>query len=264
MLPLYSLGVMLSFTLSQFGMFRLMGRISHLKPGEFIHTLVTTVHYEKGTWWKRGVNGLGAIVTGIVFIILIATKFVEGAWIIVLAIPALVYLFRAINQHYAEIAMNLNTRDFAPEQMRDIADVVIMPVADIHKGTLRALRYARKISSNVQAVCIVTDARMKEKIETRWARFPEITSDIQLVMIDYEYRDILTPLVKYIEDATENAYCNQLVTVLIPEFISESWVTQLLHNQTAGLLRSRLKRHDNIVLIDVPYLVRHEVDQSID
>jgi hypothetical protein len=258
MLPLYALGVMLSFTLSQYGMYRLMGRIAHLKPGEKLKTKVTEVHYEKGIWWKRGVKGLGALVTLVVFLILLATKFVEGAWIVALAIPGLVFLFRAINEHYKAVALNLTTQGFAPEQMREIADVVIVPVAGIHRGTLRALRYARKISNNVQAVSIVTNEEMKEKLRSRWAQFPEVTNAIRLVMIDYEYRDILTPLVDYIEEATEHDYCNQLVTVLIPEFVPESLPAQLLHNQTANLLRNRLKRHDNIVLIDVPYLVRDE------
>ena len=258
MLPLYALGVMLSFSLSQFGMFKLMGRISHLQPGETLKTNVTTVHYEKGTWWKRGLNGIGSLVTFVVLLILIATKFVEGAWLVVIAIPLLALLFRSINSHYKAVATNLTTRDFAPTQMREIANIAILPVASVHRGTLRAMRYAKRISTNVRAVCVCTSPEMKSRIEEQWARFPSVTEDIELVMIEYEYRDILTPLVKYIEDATGYDYPNQLVTVLIPEFVPKHQSAQFLHNQTANLLRSRLRRQDNIVIIDVPYLVHGE------
>lgn len=255
MLPLYALGVMLSFTLSQFGMFRLMGRISHLKPGETFKTHVTTVHYEKGTWWKRGLNGVGAAVTFAVLIILIVTKFMEGAWLVVIAIPLLAFMFRGINRHYTAVAHSLTTRNFAPEQMREIADIAILPVAGVHRGTLRAMRYAKRISSNVRAVCICTSPEMKARFEEQWARFPEVTDGIELVMIEYEYRDILKPLVQYIEETVHHDYPNQLITVLIPEFIPKHQAAQFLHNQTANMIRSRLRRQDNIVIIDVPYLV---------
>ncbi len=255
MLPLYALGVMLSFSLSQFGMFKLMGRISHLKPGESLKTHVTTVHYEKGTWWKRGLNGIGAAVTFVVLLMLIATKFTEGAWLIVLAIPALVVMFRSIHKHYVYVAQSLSTRNFAPYQIREIAEVAIVPVAGVHRGTLRALRYANRISPNVHAVCICTSEDMKAQFLQRWNKFPEITANVELVLIDYEYRDILTPLVEYIDSVTYQKYPNQLVTILIPEFIPENRAAQWLHNQTANFLRSRLKRNDNLVLIDVPYLV---------
>jgi hypothetical protein len=129
MLPLYALGVMLGFTLSQAGMFRLMGRIAHLQPGETMRTHVTIIHYERGVWWKRLVNAVGAIITFIVLIILIVTKFTEGAWAVVIAIPLLAYMFRSINKHYGAVAKTLSTHDFTIAEMRDIADVVIVPIA---------------------------------------------------------------------------------------------------------------------------------------
>ncbi len=255
MLPLYALGVMLSFTLSQFGMFRLMGRISHLKPGETLQTKVTTVHYESGTWWKRGLNGFGALVTGVVFLILIATKFTEGAWIVVLAIPLLVMGFRTIHRHYDHVATNLTTQDFTPDKMHAIADVAIVPVAGVHRGTLRALRYARRISPNVRAISICTDDAMCDRMRERWEKFPEVTAELELVIINYEYRDILTPLKTYIEDAVNKEFPNQLVTVLIPEFVPEHAAYRFLHNQTARQLQSDLRRQENIVIIDVPFPV---------
>ncbi len=253
MLPLYALGVMLCFTLSQFGMVRLMNRIAHLKPGQSIKTHVTTIHYEKGVWWKRLVNFVGAVTTSIVFVVLIVTKFSEGAWAIVIAIPLLVLFFRGIRAHYAHIAESLQTQGLTMQDLSEIGDVVVVPIADVHRGTLRALRYAKRISKNTRAVCIITSEEQKERFARRWARFPEITDDIHLVLLEYEYRDILTPLVEYVERVNNKEFPNQLITVVIPEFVPESFAGHLLHNQTANILRMRLRAHKDIVVIDVPF-----------
>lgn len=256
MLPLYALGVMLSFTLSQAGMVRLMGKISGVPPGEEFHTGATVIHYEPGWWWKRGLNATGSVTTGIVFIVLIATKFVDGAWIIAIAIPLLVLFLQSIHTHYAAVAEALRTSNLTPNDLHGIADVAIVPVADVHRGTLRAIKYAKRISTNVRAVCIITSPEQKERIEQRWQRFPELTQGVQLVFIDYEYRDILEPLVDYISYANNVEFADQLTTVVIPEFVSASLPAQLLHNQTANILRLRLRTQEDLVIIDVPYLIK--------
>ncbi len=253
MLPLYALGVMLSFSLSQTGMFRLMGRIRHLKPGEKLKTDFTEVHYERGTGWKRLVNGTGAVTTSIVFVVLATTKFLDGAWIVILTIPLLVLGFLSIHRHYQKVAASLRTRDLTTDDLTAIADVVVVPIADVHRGTLRALAYAKRFSSDVRAVCVTTSTEMRERILKRWARFPEITSSIRLVCIDYEYRDVLHPLVDYIEHINHDEFRDQLTTVVIPEFVAESLWEQLLHNQTAWRLRHELAQHRDIVLINVPF-----------
>lgn len=255
MLPLYALGVMLSFTLSQTGMFRLMGRIAHLKPGETLTTSVTAVHYEKGTWWKRPLNGFGAIVTGIVLVILILTKFTEGAWIVVVAIPLVVFLFTRINQHYQAVAETLSTDALTATDMLDIADIVIVPLADVHRGSLRALRYAQRLSKNVRALYIVTDQERKKRFMDHWHRYEHLIAGIELVCIDYDYRDILTPIEDYITAVHEQEYPDHIVTVVLPEFVPEARTAEILHNQTANLLRHRLRHQEQLVIIDVPYLV---------
>lgn len=255
MLPLYALGVMLSFTLSQSGMFKLMGRIAHLKPGETVKTMVTTIHYEKGTWWKRPMNGIGALVTGVVLIILIATKFTEGAYLVVASIPLLVWGFKGIKQHYTTLAQTLTTADFELDDIHEISDVVIVPIADIHKGTLKALRYAKRISKDVRALFISTGEAQKARIQERWARFPELTEGVNLVIIDYDYRDILTPLEDYITMVNSKEVPNMITTVVIPEFITDSTLSRILHNQTAALLRHRLKYQSDVVVIEVPFQI---------
>lgn len=253
MLPLYALGVMLSFTLSQAGMSRLMGKISHLKPGEKLRTLATEIHYESGWRWKKAVNTAGAITTGIVFIILVATKFHDGAWIVALTIPTLVYTFHKINDHYAAVAHALSTEEFDENDLDGVANVAIVPIADVHRGTLRALQYAKRIATDVRAVCVATTPQVHERIMKRWQRFPELTQDIQLVIIDYDYRDILNPLVNYVVKVNEEEFPDQLITIVIPEFVAAESAANILHNQTANLLRRRLRAQEDVVVIDVPY-----------
>jgi amino acid transporter len=253
MLPLYALGVMLSFTLSQAGMSRLMSKVGQLKPGETAHTGVTEIHYEKGWRWKKTVNTVGATTTGIVFVILLATKFVDGAWIVALAIPLLVVMFHKIHQHYEQVADSLTTEDFDEADLMDVANVAIIPVADVHRGTLRALQYACRIADDVRAVCVATTPAMRERVERRWARFPKLTRDVTLVIIDYDFRDILTPLVNYIEHVNHEEFPDHLITIVIPEFVASSSLAQVLHNQTANLLRRQLRARQDIIVIDVPY-----------
>jgi len=256
MLPLYALGVMLCFTLSQAGMVRLMGRVGKASPGEEIHTHATVIHYESGWWWKRGVNAVGALTTGIVFIVLVVTKFKEGAWLVAVTIPLLVLWLRSIHRHYDAVASALSVRDLQPVDQIDIADVAIVPIADIHRGTLRALKYSIRLASNVRAVSIITHPDQEERIRRRWTRFPEITAGIQLDIIAYEFRDILSPLIEYIERVSDIEYPASLITVVIPEFVPEAVTSHLLHNQTANLLRLRLLEHENIVVIDIPYHIQ--------
>jgi hypothetical protein len=192
-------------------------------------------------------------VTGIVLVVLIFTKFMEGAWVVVVAIPLIVWMFRSIRRHYDTVAEALSLREFDPAQMHDIADIVIIPMGDIHRGTLRAIRYAKQLSNNVQAVSIITNEAMRDRVQHRWERFAAVTERIQLKTLDYEYRDILTPLVDYITRVTNEQYPGQLITVVVPEFVPDSVWGNLLHNQTANILRVRLRQCKNVVVIDLPF-----------
>ncbi len=253
MLPLYAIGVMLGFSLSQAGMFRLMGRIKHLQPGEKLRTLVTEVHYERNTNWKQAVNAVGASLTFIVFLILVITKFVDGAWIVAVLIPILVTMFFTINRHYEKVSVALSTLGMAAEQECGVADIAIVPIADVHRGTLLALQYAKRISKDVRALTIFTSEDQKERFSMKWKRFSNITDDIQLVTIDYDYREILSPIVDYIKVTNDQEYKDHLTTVVVPEFIPESRWASWLHNQTAARLRARLRDDKDIVIIEVPF-----------
>jgi amino acid transporter len=263
MLPLYALGVMLSFTLSQAGMSELMSKIGQLKPKEKSLTSVTEIDFERSWRLKKALNMLGALTTGLVFIILIATKFIEGAWIVVLAIPLFVLMFDRINKHYQNVAQTLSTHGYSEDDLVDVANVVIVPLADVHRGTLQALQYAKLIASDVRAVCVATTPEMRERVERRWARFPKLTKDINLIIIDYAFRDILTPLVNYIETVNHDEFPDLLITVVIPEFVPSDAPARILHNQTANLMRRHLRSRENIIVIDVPFHIPH-ASQSIE
>ena len=262
MLPLYALGVMLSFSLSQFGMFRLMGKIAHLKPGESIHTKVTQIHFEKHVQWKRLVNAMGAITTFAVFLVLMVTKFTDGAWVVAVSIPVFVATFHSIHRHYDRVASALSTVGLTEESLNEIADVVIVPIADVHRGTLLALTYAKRISKDVRAITVATSPEMKERFLIRWNRFPQITKDIKLSLIEYDFRDIMIPLVDYIEHVNESEFCDKLTTVVVPEFIPENRSATILHNQTANRLRARLINHKDIVVIEVPFHIDSQLEKN--
>jgi len=252
MLPLYALGVMLSFSLSQAGMFRLMGRIAHLKPGERLRTKVTKIHYEANAKWKRVLNAIGAFVTFMVFIILASTKFREGAWIVLLIIPLIIFLFLSIFRHYERVSRALSIQNLTADKLSDVADVVVVPIEDVHRGSLRALVYARRLSTDVRALCVATSPEMKERVLRRWKRFPNITEGIALSIVDYDYRDIITPIVDYIEQVNNVEFPDKLTTVVVPAFLPTYPIGGFLHNQTANRLRSKLRTYKDIVIIDVP------------
>lgn len=252
MLPLYALGVMLSFSLSQAGMFRLMGRIAHLKPGERLKTMVTEIHYESNARWKQALNAIGAVVTSIVFVILASTKFREGAWIVLLIIPFLILIFNMVNKHYVSVSKVLSIRKLKAGDLSEVAEVVIVPIEDVHRGSLRALMYAKRLSGDVRALCVATSPEMKERLLRRWDRFPNITEGIELSIIDYDFRDVLTPIVDYIEKVNNEEFPDKLTTVVVPAFIPTKPIGNFLHNQTANRLRSELRKYEDIVIIDVP------------
>lgn len=253
MLPLYALGVMLGFSLSQSGMFRLLGKIARLKPGESMHTGVTEIHAERHVTAKRVFNFIGAVVTSIVFVILALTKFTEGAWVVVLMIPVLVMAFNRMHKHYDRVSLALSTKGLKFDHLTEVADMVYVPIADLHQGSIQAIRYAKRISRDVRVLTISTTPEQEVRFMRRWKRFPELVSDVLLVVIEYDFRDIVRPLVEYIVSSSEQEFPGMITTVVVPEFIPENRIADFLHNQTARRLRSRLRVNKNIVVIDVPY-----------
>ncbi|NLI12540.1 APC family permease [Pelotomaculum propionicicum] len=233
LISLYALGVFLSFTISQAGM-------------------VVHWHREKDSGWvlRAFLNSLGAIVTGIVVLIIMVAKFLYGAWLILIAIPLLIYIFRLINSHYEDMRLQLALPPddlITPSGGRNI---VIVPVAGVTRVVASTLKYAKELSEQIVAVFVATDKETAKKVEEKWKNW---NPGVRLIVLYSPHRSILGPLFKFIEKVESKKGPNDYITILVPEFETKKWWHRLLHNQTGLLLRNLLVFRRNIVVTVVPY-----------
>jgi len=231
LIPLYAVGVFTSFTLSQWGM------VKHHQSEQEPH-------------WKRNavINTIGAIATLIVLLIVAATKFTSGAWVPIVVIPFIILLFKGIHRHYMRVAESLRAEPgFRPRRMNH---TVVVLVGRVHKGVLEALAYAKSLNPNhLLAVSVVTDDEEQERIENQWREFD---LDVELETVYSPYRELTRPVMRFI-DELDARYDNDILTVLIPEFVVRHWWEHILHNQSALILKGRLLFRKGIVVTSVPY-----------
>jgi len=283
LIPLYAVGVFLSFTLSQSGMVRHWLKVRaqspkkkakpRRRPEDDIHFTQSTVDREplpdaeleaseqRGSTfitdevtdrshWKKSIviNAVGAVATFIVLCVFIATKFIHGAWIVVVVVPLLVFMFRAIHRHYVTVAKQLSTEGL--EELRPIKHTVIVPISGIHRGVVGALQYAKSIApDHVQAVYVDFDEEATAKLREKWERWG---AGVQLVVLPSPYRELTRPLLRYIA-RLERKDGNEIVTVLLPEFVPAKWWQHLLHNQSSLMLKGALLFKEGVIVISVPY-----------
>lgn len=232
LIPLYAIGVFISFTLSQSGMVKHW--IKSKEPG-----------------YKRSmlINGLGAVVTGITAIIIASEKFSGGAWIVIILIPCFVLFFKIINNHYKAIADELRF-DGTPE-FKNFKPRIIIPVAGLSKMVLSTLEYAKTLSDDVTAIHISIDSERAKKLKEKWESWD---TGIQFLVVPSSYRSIIGPLMKYIDNTERKAASQgERVMVLIPEFVTKKWWHNFLHNQTGFLLRTYLLWRKDVVVASVPF-----------
>jgi hypothetical protein len=253
LIPLYAIGVFLSFTLSQAGMARRWWKAGHLEPGKEIIEPGSTLRYEAGWQFKMVINGFGSLCTAIVMVVFAATKFWDGAWIILILVPILVSIFFSIHHHYKNLARNLSLEKFGGEPPQIARHRVIMPVSGVHQGTLEGLRYAHLLSDDVTGVHVSIDPAETEKVQGKWDKWGEGT---RLVILDSPYRLFLEPLLGYIEEILAVRQPNETITIVVPQFIPSRPWHNALHTQTAKLLRDELLSRPGVVVTDVPYQVR--------
>jgi hypothetical protein len=258
LIPLYAIGVFLSFTLSQSGMALRWWKIGRLKPGEEKVERGSTLTYEKNWRTKMIINGFGAICTAIVMMVFAITKFHDGAWVVLVIIPLLIGLFSLIHNHYNHLAQKLSLNNFGMITPHTIRHRVIMPVSGVHQGTLAALRYALMLSDDVTAVHVTIEPAESEKVRQKWETWGE---GVRMVMLDSPYRLFLEPLLAYIAYIASQRQPGETITVVVPEFVSNNRLTGTLHTNTADLLRSQLKNQHGIVITNVPYHV-HEKNKD--
>lgn len=253
LIPLYAIGVFLSFTLSQAGMARRWWKIGHLAEGVEVVEPGSTLKYERGWQYRMVINGFGAICTAIVMVVFAVTKFSEGAWVVLILTPLLVTIFFSIHHHYKGLAKKLSLDNFGVISPHTTRHRVIMPVSGVHQGTLAALRYARILSDDITAVHVSIDPAESEKVRQKWEKWG---GGVRMVMLNSPYRLLLEPLLEYIATIARQRQPGETMTIVVPEFVSNHRVSSALHMNTSEILRNQLKRQQGIVIINVPYHVR--------
>jgi len=251
LIPLYAIGVFLSFTLSQSGMAIHWRRSSKLPPGEARRERGSLLHYDPRWRWKMWLNGCGAVLTAVVTVIFAVTKFRDGAWVILIIIPIIVSVFYAIHRHYTDLSAQLSVQAYGPPPRVD-RHRVILPISGIHRGTLSGLRYARALSEDVTAVYISTEPEKTEKVRADWGRWG---AGVRLVIVESPYRLLAEPLLAYVRDLARRRQPNEIMTIVVPQFVPRRSWHNLLHAQTGFMLRLALMFEPGIVITNVPYHV---------
>ncbi|HEY5867888.1 MAG TPA: APC family permease [Candidatus Tectomicrobia bacterium] len=241
LIPLYAVGVFLSFTLSQAGMVR---------------------HWQKtreGSWrTKAAINGLGAAATGVVLCVVTQSKFTHGAWIIFVLVPLLVMMFRATKQHYLAMREQIMLGAESIQQGAAPPYKVVVPLSSLNQASLAALRFARAISQDVTAVIVDVEPHSTANVQQNWCSW---YAEIPLVVLKSPYRNVITPLLNYLQEVDHREPERGLAVVILPEIVPARWWQHLLHNQTTFQLKAvllfREEQGDEVrIVINVPYHLR--------
>jgi amino acid transporter len=238
LVPLFAVGAFLAFTLSQTGM---------------------VIHWwrERGRGWrpKAVFNGIGALATGATLLIVGVSKLGQGAWITILLIPMLVAGFLQVRAHYQKVARQLSLDGVPPPIVPSPSPRVVIPISGVHRGIFDAVNFARSISESVIAVYVELESDAGQRIREKWEHW---WPDVPLVILPSPYRSVVGPLLDFLDKTDRRHHDGQLATVILPEFIAARWWENLLHNQTAWLIKAALlyrRRHLGFqrTIIDVPY-----------
>jgi len=258
LIPLYAIGVFLSFTLAQAGMTHRWWKIGRLPPGQESRERGSILRHDRRWHLKMLANGVGALCTAVVVVVFTVTKFTSGAWIVILLMPLLVLWFFAIHRHYLDLSARLSLDDYgAPPRVH--RQRILVPVSSVHRGTLAALRYARSLSDDVTAIHVSSDPGGVAQVRQEWERWGD---GVRLVVLDSPYRLLLEPLLDYIEEVSACRQRDEVLTIVVPQFVPyRSW-HNLLHAQTAVFLRMALLFRPGIVITSVPYQIRQSAAEE--
>ncbi len=251
LIPLYAIGVFLCFTLAQIGMARRWKRIGQLK-NESPSTAAQSLKYDSKWSLKMIANSIGAVCTAVVMLVFIVTKFVDGAWIILVVTPIFISVLLWINRHYSNVSRTLSLENYGEPPPYNVRHRVIVPISNVNQGTLAALRYARMLSEDITAVHISLEPEDTEKLRRKWERWGRGN---RLVIVDSPYRLFLEPLLDYIEEILASRQANETITIIVPHFVPENKLHNMLHMQTAEMLRRELLSTPGVIITEVPYQV---------
>ncbi len=232
LIPLYAVGVFLSFTLSQSGMV-----VHHLRLRE--------------KNWQISIifNALGLVTTAVVLVVIAMSKFEQGAWMVILLIPCIVFVFARIHKHYQDCARELSNipADATYEMQVPHKQVVILPISGVHRGVIDALFYAKSITDDVRICFVEIDARQTAAL---FETLPKFIDKKDIVILKSPFRSVITPLIKYVDKAAKTQDGN-FITVVLPEFVTAKWYHQFLHNQTALIIKAALMFKPRVVVTSV-------------
>ncbi len=252
LIPLYAIGVFLSFTMSQSGMVVRTWKIGHMKRDEVIQTNVTTLKYDPHWKGHMALSGLGAFVTGIVMVVFAVTKFVQGAWFIVLLIPTLVYVFFQIHYHYRDVARLLS---LAGKKVRhQVGPVVsLLFVEDVHAGTVRLVDYAKSLGCPWKAIHIAVDPDKVDTVKQKWA---ERIGEGELIIVPSPYRQLADPIRDLVEAELET-HPEGYVNVVMGHLAMDTPWEQVLHQNNAIIFNIALQGLERVAVTSVPYQIHH-------
>ena len=241
LIPLYTVGVFVAFTLSQAGMVRHWWKLPAEEPG----------------WrWRAAINGVGAVTTGIVAVEVAISKFALGAWMVLVLVPLLIGLMWSIHQHYQRLVGAVRAE--TPLLSEEVVVRAVVPVAELGVPARQALAYARAIApddAHVVAVHVTDDMRAATHLRRQWE---EWEPGVELLIIESPFRSLTSPFLAYI-DALRDQQPDDTITVIVPEYMPSRWWEHLIHNQTALRLKAALLFHPGIVVANVPYHVARSV-----
>ena len=238
LISLYAIGVFLSFTIAQAGM-------------------VVHWHREKTSGWlpRAMLNAFGAIVTGIIVLIIGFTKFIYGAWLVVIFIPFMVKTFKQIKSHYMDMAeqLHLPVSELNPDIEANLKigkNIVIMPIASPTLLVAETMKYAKSISTDILVINVVTDEATGQKNQAKWQNW---NPGVELITIYSPYRMVNRPILNFINEVASKKNPEDFITVLIPEFETKKWWHRVLHNQTGFILRTLLILKENVIVTTIPF-----------
>jgi predicted PurR-regulated permease PerM len=213
--------------------------------------------HEKTENWRASalMNGLGAFATLVVLIVIICTKFLLGAWLVVVAIPLVVTLFAAIHQHYQYVSQRLSIHDLAPRSYISvpkpavITHPAVVVVGQLNRGTVEALDYARTIADEIVAIHVDIGSTDRKELQRKWQN---LESDIPLEIIESPYRSVIDPIVDFVGQF-QKSHPDVFTTIIIPVFVPRNWWDSILHNQTTLFLKNALRANKSRIVTTVRY-----------
>lgn len=253
LIPLYAIGVFLSFSLSQAGMVVHAWHVGKLKPGERIEGTDSVMEYDPKWWLHMAVSGLGATITFVVMLIFAITKFVTGAWFVLILIPVLVFIFSRIHRHYKDVAQALSLEN-QPSQIQTDRVITLLLVDGVHMGTLQMVNFAKSLGSPWKAIHVGVNPERTQKTQEKWNQY---IGDDNLVIIQSPYRHLLAPIREYVMDLLrENP--TAIVHIVMGHLAMDSVFTQALHQNSSLILNLGLTGLERVVVTIVPLQVRHD------